>query len=191
MLAYVNQGTETQTVLAKDSASTTYGTMDGFSLCGPRSYSISPTTHSFLSLLGDTLTLQSTDPSEATASPITITIESNLDDYPAVPAAVETFVIEIIDLCETATIAQTDQTPSKPYTYTGPTSFQASFTVSDSDCQIEYSCEPIASSGFDVCQIVEIDQSLGSFTVDATESISAISPATYDLRIKGAISGYP
>ena len=38
MLAYVNVGADIQTAIALDSASTTYGAMDGTTLCGPRSY---------------------------------------------------------------------------------------------------------------------------------------------------------
>ena len=51
------------------------------------------------------MTLQSTDPAEATASPITITISAKLDSYPDVPAVVQTFDIEILDPCETATLS--------------------------------------------------------------------------------------
>ena len=91
MLAYVDLSADSQTVLATDSASTSYGTMDGVSLCGSRTYSIAPTTHSFLTLFGDTLTLQSSDPAEATASPITITISATLNSYTTIPAAVQTF----------------------------------------------------------------------------------------------------
>ena len=105
MLAYVNQGAVIQTVLAKDTASTTYGNNDGVTLCGTRSYSISPTTHSFLTLSGDTLTLQSVDPAEATTSPITITISATLDSYTSIPAAVQTFYIEIMDHCDTTTLS--------------------------------------------------------------------------------------
>ena len=78
MLAYVNMAAETQTVLATDTASTSYGNGDGFTLCGPRTYSISPGTYSFLTLSGDVLTLASTDPTEATHSPISITISASL-----------------------------------------------------------------------------------------------------------------
>ena len=91
MLANVNHGAETQTVIATDTASTSYGTLDGVSFCGPRSYSIAPSGYTFLSISGDVLTLQSTDPAEATTSPITITISAKLDDYPDIPAAVHTF----------------------------------------------------------------------------------------------------
>ena len=93
MFFYVNLGAETQVVLAKDTSSTTYGNNDGQTLCGPRSYSFSPTTHSFLSLTGDTLTLVSTDPSENTTSPITITMSVTLDNYSMVPAATQTFTV--------------------------------------------------------------------------------------------------
>ena len=84
-------------MLAKDTASTNYGNNDGVSFCGFRSYSISPTTHSFLTLSGDVLTLQSNDRLEATTSPITITISAKLDDYPDIPAAVDTFSIELLN----------------------------------------------------------------------------------------------
>ena len=87
----------TQTVLAKNVVSTTYGNNDGVTFCGTRSYSISPAIHSFLTLYGDTLTLQSTNSAEATTSPITITISAKLDDYPDIPAAVDTFSIELLN----------------------------------------------------------------------------------------------
>ena len=63
------------------------------------------TTHSFLTLSSDILTLQSTDPAEATSSPITITISVKLDNYPDIPAAVQTFQIEIVDHCDTTTLS--------------------------------------------------------------------------------------
>ena len=93
MIAYVNLGAQTQVVLAKDTSSTTYGNNDGQTLCGPRSYSISPTTHSFLSLVGDTLTLVSIDPSEHTSSPIVITMRVTLDNYSMVSADTQAFTI--------------------------------------------------------------------------------------------------
>ena len=125
MTAYVYKAAATQTVLASDTTSTSYGTMDGVSFCGTRSYSISPTTYSFLSLSSDKLTLQSTNPADATTNPIIITISATLDNYSAIPASVESFEIEIIDLCRSATIAQTDQAPNSSNTYTGPITFQA------------------------------------------------------------------
>ena len=75
-------------MLAKDSASTTYGNSDGFTLCGTRTYTISPATYSFLTISGDVLTLVSADPAETTSVPLTITIEATLDTYPAVASAV-------------------------------------------------------------------------------------------------------
>ena len=57
MIAYVDQAADTQTVLATDTASSTYGNLDGFSFCGPRTYAITTTAYSFLILAGDTLTL--------------------------------------------------------------------------------------------------------------------------------------
>ena len=88
MLAYVDMAADTQTVLATDTASASYGALDGFTLCGPRTYTISPSTYPFLTISGDVLTLVSTDPAEATTSPISITISATLDDYPAIPASV-------------------------------------------------------------------------------------------------------
>ena len=70
MLAYVNSTAVTQTVLATDSVSETNGNLDGVSFCGPRAYSISPSSPSFLGLSGDTLTLLSTNPVDVTTSPI-------------------------------------------------------------------------------------------------------------------------
>ena len=78
MLAYVNMAADTQTVLARDTASATYGNLDGFTLCGARTYTISPTTYPFLTISGNELTLVSTDPTEATASPISISISATL-----------------------------------------------------------------------------------------------------------------
>ena len=57
MLAYISLGSDTQTVNAIDTASTTYGAADGVTFCGPRSYSISPSTYTFLGLTSNTLTL--------------------------------------------------------------------------------------------------------------------------------------
>ena len=104
MIAYVNLGSDMQTVLATDTASATYGNLDGVTLCGSRTYTITPTTNSFLDLSGKVLTLQSTDTSEATVSPITITISAVLDNYVDRPAATQTFTIEIIDRCDTTEI---------------------------------------------------------------------------------------
>ena len=68
-------------MLAKDSASSAYGNGDGFTLCGTRTYTISPTTYPLLTISGDVLALVSTDPAEATSSPIAITISATLDNY--------------------------------------------------------------------------------------------------------------
>ena len=88
-----------------DSASTSYGNGDGFTLCGSRSYTISPTTYPFLTISGDVLTLESTDRTEATASPITISISATLDDYPSISAVSQLFQIEIIDHCDTTVLS--------------------------------------------------------------------------------------
>ena len=91
----------------------TYGP-DGFTFCGPRSYSITPSTYSFLSLSGDgTLTLVSTDPSEETITPVITTIEATLDDYPAIARASQSFRIRII--CQLISLSWSTSLPS---TYT-------------------------------------------------------------------------
>ena len=93
----MNLGSILQTAVAKDTASTTYGAMDGTTLCGPRSYSISPASYSFFSLSTDTLNLQSTDPTEVMVSPLMITITATLDNYPLITAATSSFTIQIYD----------------------------------------------------------------------------------------------
>ena len=105
MLAYVNLGSDTQTVLSTDTASATNGNLDGVTLCGPRTYTITPATYSFLDLSGDTLTLQSTDTSETSATPITITISATLDNYAAITAVSQTFTIQILDHCDATTLS--------------------------------------------------------------------------------------
>jgi hypothetical protein len=62
------------------------------SLCGARTFTISPTTYSFLSLSDNVLTLYSTVPSEASA-PITVTVTAVLDDYPLITPATALFTI--------------------------------------------------------------------------------------------------
>ena len=70
--------------------------------------------------------MQSTDPAEATTSPISITVSAKLDDYPDIPAAVHTFSIEIVDPCETATIGVTYGAEAAFYSYQAdPISFQS------------------------------------------------------------------
>ena len=90
-------------MLATDTASATYGSGDGVTFCGARSYTISPTTYSFLSLTGDVLSLASTNPAEKTTSPITITISAQLVSYPTI-AVQQMFTIEIVDHCDSTTL---------------------------------------------------------------------------------------
>ena len=73
-------------MLAIDTVSSVYGS-DGFTFCGPRSYSITSPGYSALVLTLDILTLQSIDILEATPSPITITITAILNDYSSVTSA--------------------------------------------------------------------------------------------------------
>lgn len=104
MTSSVGHGATTQVVLARDSSSATYGNGDGFTLCGSRSYTITPSYPSILSLSsGNTLVLSTDDISEVTAAPISITISASLDDYPWIPAVQSTFTIEIV--CQVAQIS--------------------------------------------------------------------------------------
>ena len=78
MIATINQGATTQVVKATDSVSFESGG-NGLTICGPRSYSISPSTNTFLSLIGDDiLQLESKDLNDFTASPLSITITAAL-----------------------------------------------------------------------------------------------------------------
>ena len=72
-------------------ASLGYGNMDGFTKCGTRTYTLSPS-FSWLTLVGDTLTLQS-DVNSAVQETITLTV--TLDSYPSI-AESTTFIAEII-----------------------------------------------------------------------------------------------
>ncbi len=93
MLAYVDQATNTQTVVAKDTA----GTISGNAvLCGPRTFTISTgISLSFFSVSQEgpldptkaKLSLGTTNPEHATVSPIMVTITATLDSYPSVPPA--------------------------------------------------------------------------------------------------------
>ena len=57
MQAILGEGAITQTIVAIDTDSLNNGNMDGTTLCGLRSYTISPTSYSFLDLTANTLTL--------------------------------------------------------------------------------------------------------------------------------------
>ena len=94
----MNEVAVTQTLTATDTASSA-GLGDGVTLCGARSYSISPTIYPFLSLNMATMTLVSTDTADITLSPVTITVTSTLDDYPSVPPVTASFSVEILDPC--------------------------------------------------------------------------------------------
>ena len=72
-------------------------------LCGPRTYTISPSNLTFLSLSDNVLELKSSDQNDFTANPISITVQAVLSDYPSV--SVDTnFSVEIADPCQTSTI---------------------------------------------------------------------------------------
>ena len=91
MVAFVDQGAVTQTAITIDS----FGYTSGNALvCGDRTFSISPTTYTCLTLASDVLTLQSTNPAEV-ISPTTITITAELTNYQTVKAT-QIFTIEII-----------------------------------------------------------------------------------------------
>ena len=73
--------------------------MDGVTLCGPRIYTISPTSYQALTLNTSTgeLTLVSTSSADVTGGPVTITATAALANYPLIPTATETFTIEVVD----------------------------------------------------------------------------------------------
>ena len=98
MLAYVEQGADTQTVHALDSVCMAYGNGDGFTYCGPRTYSIiSPENYPYLGIISDQLILNSENPADATG-PQSVTISVSLVNYPSdkITLAFQTFTIEII-----------------------------------------------------------------------------------------------
>ena len=66
------------------------------------------------------MTLQSDDPAEATPSPITITISATLDDYPGIPASIQTFDIQIF-------VKSTDTTQSQYISAVEPSSWVLNF----------------------------------------------------------------
>ena len=90
---------------ATDSASVTYAT----TLCGPLSYTISAASFPVLSIdnASGILTLESNDPTMVISPAETITISASLDDYPSIPAAAQTFNIEVVDSCATTMITIT------------------------------------------------------------------------------------
>ena len=102
MIATVNLGAEIQTIQATDTASY-LNEGDGLTLCGARTYSITPFDLSFLSLSDDNLELQSSDQGDFTASPISITVTAELTDYPSVTVDAS-FSVQIADPCRTSTI---------------------------------------------------------------------------------------
>ena len=107
MVAYVSQGAVVQTATAIDTVGQTYANA---LFCGARTFTINPSTYSFLTLASGVLTLQSNIPSEATAAPITITITAGLVFYP--PIATQTFTIAII--CKVTALSWS---PALPKTY--------------------------------------------------------------------------
>ena len=95
-MTYVHQSAAIQTVTVSDSASTLYGNQDGYSLCGARSYSITPATYAFLSLSGNQITLQSSDVSDVTsAGPLPISVSVSLVNYTSRPAVSQSFTVEV------------------------------------------------------------------------------------------------
>lgn len=111
MLAYVDQAADVQSVLALDSASTSFGNGDGFTLCGARTYSLSPS-FSYFTVSGDTLTLQSNDPAHAVGLQ-TVTVSANLVNYPAISPA--TFVMQIEIVCSVLSVSWTTSLPATYY----------------------------------------------------------------------------
>ena len=91
MVVYISGGSLVQTIYAPDVASLGYGSMDGFTKCGTRTYTLSPS-FTWLTLVGDTLTLQS-DVNSAVRETITLTV--TLDSYPSITGST-TITAEII-----------------------------------------------------------------------------------------------
>ena len=94
-----------------------------------------------------------------------------------------------LDPCVSATVIVPDPQSDPPdHAYRGPTSFQASYTASDTSCAVEYTCVPPASGTTDLCALGSLN-SRGVFELDVTDTI-AYPPGTYQVEILGFISGY-
>lgn len=97
MTTTVNQSL-VESIVARDSASLEYGKRDGFSLCGPRLYEISPelTAGSIITVTSNGNSLQVTLlSSDVTPSPLTYTVTATLEDYPQIPSAIGFFTVEV------------------------------------------------------------------------------------------------
>ena len=113
MLAYIEQEADTQTVHAVDSVSMAYGNGDGFTYCGPRTYSIvSPDNYPYLGIISDQLILSSVNVADVTG-PQPVTISVSLVNYPpsTIAPAFVTVTIEIV--CQVLSVEWTQPLPEQ------------------------------------------------------------------------------
>jgi hypothetical protein len=83
MTATVNGGQIDQQLPSfTDSQSSSHGDKYGLTLCGPKTFTISPSNLSFFSLTGSTLSLKSTNPADVGSQVVTLTI--TLQNYPTI-----------------------------------------------------------------------------------------------------------
>ena len=94
-----------------------------------------------------------------------------------------------VDPCSTAFVTVPAQTDPPDHTYSGPTSYTASYTISEASCAIEYTCEP-PTSGTDLCGIGSLDTATGVFQLTTTDMVS-YPPGIYPVEIRGSVSGHP
>ena len=105
------------------------------------------------------------------------------------------------DPCLSATVSvPAPQTNPPDHNYSDTTSFQASYTTSDSSCEIEYACVAppaiafmsfsTSTSATSICDIGSLDRETGVFQVTTTDPI-AYPPGIYQIEIEGYIAGHP
>ena len=117
-----------------------------------------------------------------------VAIEGEISSYPDSKIS-HIFEVEIGEVCSFETVGVPAQTNPPDHTYSGPTSFEASYTVSDSECAIEFACVP-PESGVNLCAIGDLDSSTGFFQITTTD-FDAYPPGTYSVEISGSIAGFP
>ena len=75
-----------------------------------------------------------------------------------------TFTYTLVDPCSLATVTIPLQSDPDDHTYQGTTSFQASFTSSDADCDITYTCVPQEGDDVvDLCDVGTFNEATGLF----------------------------
>ena len=63
------------------------------------------------------------------------------------------FNLKVLDPCSFASVVLPTLTQPSDYSFDGSTSFSASFTPSELNCSIEYSCSPLGGSTIDWCTV--------------------------------------